>query len=91
MQLVDGGRLPFERNWFATRVAEVKATLPETARERNERLEIELEAACKTMSAKWHEDEINTLYEMAEAYTLEQIAFRLKKRGYCRTQASDLS
>ncbi|BAZ48826.1 hypothetical protein NIES4103_14360 [Nostoc sp. NIES-4103] len=47
VQLNDGGRLPFERNWFATRVAEVKATLPETARERNERLEIELETACK--------------------------------------------
>ncbi|RCJ40896.1 hypothetical protein A6770_37105 [Nostoc minutum NIES-26] len=46
VQLVDGGRLPFERNWFATRVQEVKATLPETPRERNERLSAELEAAC---------------------------------------------
>ncbi|MHC5863045.1 MAG: hypothetical protein ACYTXK_39895, partial [Nostoc sp.] len=38
VQFVEGGRLPFDRNWFATRVAEVKATLPETPRERNERL-----------------------------------------------------
>ncbi|WP_242054090.1 hypothetical protein [Nostoc sp. FACHB-888] len=30
VQFVEGGRLPFDRNWFATRVAEVKATLPET-------------------------------------------------------------
>ncbi|MEA5504338.1 hypothetical protein VB735_14690 [Halotia wernerae UHCC 0503] len=46
VQFVDGGRLPFDRNWFATRVAQVKATLPETPRERNERLSNELEAAC---------------------------------------------
>jgi hypothetical protein len=46
VQLVDGGRLPFDRNWFATRVALVKATLPETPREQNERLAAELEAAC---------------------------------------------
>lgn len=47
VQLKDGGRLPFDRNWFATRVAEVKATLPETPRERNERLSEELETACQ--------------------------------------------
>ncbi|MCC5640456.1 hypothetical protein LC593_32440 [Nostoc sp. CHAB 5844] len=47
VQLVDGGRLPFERNWFYTRVQEVKATLPETPRERNDRLSDELEAACQ--------------------------------------------
>ncbi len=46
VQLVDGGRLPFDRNWFATRVAQVKATLPETPRERNERLSDELEKTC---------------------------------------------
>ncbi|MBD2510032.1 hypothetical protein H6G91_22500 [Nostoc muscorum FACHB-395] len=46
VQFVEGGRLPFERDWFATRVAEVKATLPETPRERNERLSDELEKAC---------------------------------------------
>jgi|GEM_PF-918178 hypothetical protein len=46
VQLVGGGRLPFDRDWFATRVAEVKATLPETPRERNERLSNELEKAC---------------------------------------------
>ncbi|MHC5771188.1 MAG: hypothetical protein ACYTXI_37625 [Nostoc sp.] len=46
VQLVGGGRLPFDRNWFATRVAEVKATLPETPLERNERLSDELEKAC---------------------------------------------
>lgn len=47
VQLVDGGRLPFDRDWFATRVAQVKATLPETPRERNDRLSDELETACK--------------------------------------------
>ena len=46
VQLVEGGKLPFDRNWFATRVAEVKATLPETPKERNERLSDELEEAC---------------------------------------------
>ncbi|MBW4458591.1 MAG: hypothetical protein KME55_41900 [Nostoc indistinguendum CM1-VF10] len=46
VQLVGGGRLPFDRDWFATRVAQVKATLPETPRERNERLSDELEKAC---------------------------------------------
>lgn len=46
VQLVGGGRLPFDRDWFATRVAEVKATLPETPLERNERLSDELEEAC---------------------------------------------
>jgi hypothetical protein len=46
VQLVGGGRLPFDRDWFATRVAEVKATLLETPRERNERLSDELEKAC---------------------------------------------
>lgn len=38
------------------------------------------------MSVKWHENELNTLYEMAEAYTVKQIAFRLKRRGYYRTE-----
>ncbi|MBE9211058.1 hypothetical protein IQ244_32155 [Nostoc sp. LEGE 06077] len=47
VQLVNGGRLAFERDWFASRVAEVKATLPETPRERNERLSEKLETACK--------------------------------------------
>ncbi|WP_322700496.1 hypothetical protein [Nostoc sp. DedQUE08] len=46
VQLVGGGRLPFDRNWFATRVAEVKVTLSETPLERNERLSDELETAC---------------------------------------------
>ncbi|MBD2459209.1 hypothetical protein H6G80_34880 [Nostoc sp. FACHB-87] len=47
VQLVGGGRLPFDRNWFSKRVAEVKATLPETPRERNDRLSEELETACQ--------------------------------------------
>lgn len=47
VQLKDGGRLPFERNCFAARVQEVKATLPETPRERNDRLSEELETACQ--------------------------------------------
>lgn len=47
VQFVDGGRLPFDRDWFYTRVQEVKATLPETPRERNDRLSEELETACK--------------------------------------------
>ncbi|WP_334705370.1 hypothetical protein [Nostoc sp.] len=46
VQFVEGGRLPFDRNCFAARVAEVKATLPETPRERNERLSNELKKAC---------------------------------------------
>ncbi|MBC1224062.1 hypothetical protein GNF10_27970 [Nostoc sp. UCD121] len=46
VQFFDGGRLPFDRNWFAKRVTEVKATLPETPLERNERLSDELEKAC---------------------------------------------
>ncbi len=46
VQFVEGGRLPFDRNWFAKRVAEVKATLPESPLERNERLSDELEKAC---------------------------------------------
>jgi hypothetical protein len=53
VQLNNGGRLPFERDWFSVRVAEVKATLPETPRERNERLSAELEAAC-TKFGLWH-------------------------------------
>ncbi|MBD2248589.1 hypothetical protein [Nostoc sp. FACHB-888] len=59
VQLVGGGRLPFDRNWFATRVAEVKATLPETPLERNERLSDELEKAC-TVFGLYH-GEINWL------------------------------
>ncbi|MBD2473178.1 hypothetical protein H6G90_37290 [Nostoc sp. FACHB-145] len=47
VQLVDGGRLAFGRDWFATRVQEVKANLPETPSERNERLSEELETACQ--------------------------------------------
>ncbi|MHC5914252.1 MAG: hypothetical protein ACYTXE_25390 [Nostoc sp.] len=46
VRFVNGSCLPFDRNWFATRVAEVKATLLETPRERNERLSDELEKAC---------------------------------------------
>ncbi|WZF21453.1 hypothetical protein WKK05_37485 (plasmid) [Nostoc sp. UHCC 0302] len=46
VRFLDGGCLPFDRNWFAKRVAEVKATLPETPLERNEHLSDELEAAC---------------------------------------------
>lgn len=49
VQLVGSGRLPLDRNWFATRVAEVKATLPETPLERNERLSDELETACTAL------------------------------------------
>ncbi|MBN3923126.1 MAG: hypothetical protein HWQ37_08195 [Nostoc sp. NMS4] len=37
------------------------------------------------MCARWAEQEIETLHEMAEMYSLEQIAFRLKRRGYYRT------
>jgi hypothetical protein len=46
VQFVDGGRLAFDRNWFAKRVQQVKATLEETLRERNDRLAVELEQAC---------------------------------------------
>ncbi|RCJ24032.1 hypothetical protein A6770_28715 [Nostoc minutum NIES-26] len=47
VQFFDDGRLPFDRDWFASRVAEVKATLPETPLERNERLSEELETVCR--------------------------------------------
>ncbi|MEH2294019.1 hypothetical protein [Nostoc sp.] len=66
VQLVDGGRLPFDRNWFATRVAEVKATLPETPRERNARLSDELEKAC-TAFGLYH-GEINWLSFSTKLY-----------------------
>nr|WP_322708716.1 hypothetical protein [Nostoc sp. ChiSLP03a]MDZ8209828.1 hypothetical protein [Nostoc sp. ChiSLP03a] len=46
VQFFDGGRLPFDRDWFGKRVQQVKATLPETPLERNERLSDELETAC---------------------------------------------
>jgi hypothetical protein len=46
VQFVNGGRLAFNRDWFVTRVVEVKTTLPETPRERNKRLSDELEKAC---------------------------------------------
>ncbi|MEH2002694.1 MAG: hypothetical protein V7L00_28845 [Nostoc sp.] len=59
VQLVGGGRLPFDRDWFATRVAQVKATLPETPRERNERLSDELEKACAVFGL--YHGEINWL------------------------------
>ncbi|MBD2459214.1 hypothetical protein H6G80_34905 [Nostoc sp. FACHB-87] len=38
------------------------------------------------MSIKWSEPELTTLYEMAETHTVKQIAFRLKRRGYKRTE-----
>nr|WP_322714601.1 hypothetical protein [Nostoc sp. ChiSLP03a]MDZ8215854.1 hypothetical protein [Nostoc sp. ChiSLP03a] len=66
VQLVGGGRLPFDRNWFATRVAEVKATLPETPLERNERLSDELEKAC-TAFGLYH-GEINWLSFSTKLY-----------------------
>jgi hypothetical protein len=49
VQLSDSGRLPFDKNWFASRVAEVKPTIaePETPRQRNDRLSDELEEACR--------------------------------------------
>ncbi|MBW4456800.1 MAG: hypothetical protein KME55_31260 [Nostoc indistinguendum CM1-VF10] len=66
VQLVGGGRLPFDRDWFAKRVAEVKATLPETAVERNERLSEELEKAC-TVFGLYH-GEINWLSFSTKLY-----------------------
>ncbi|WP_193200207.1 hypothetical protein [Nostoc sp. MG11] len=46
VQFLDGGRLAFDRDWFATRVASVKTTLPETPLERNKRLHEELSIVC---------------------------------------------
>ncbi|BCL40062.1 hypothetical protein [Nostoc sp. MS1] len=48
IQLTDGGRLPFERNWFAQRVAEEKTSLDaqESLHRQNQRLEAELKQAC---------------------------------------------
>ncbi|MEJ6486955.1 hypothetical protein N0Y54_37825 [Nostoc punctiforme UO1] len=53
VRFVNGSCLPFDRDWFAKRVAEVKATLPETPLERNERLSDELEKACVKFNL-WH-------------------------------------
>ncbi|WP_414569401.1 hypothetical protein [Nostoc sp. CCY 9925] len=49
VQIKSGGRLPFDKNWFAARVAQVKPTIaePETPRQRNDRLSDELEQACR--------------------------------------------
>ncbi|MBW4456825.1 MAG: hypothetical protein KME55_31420 [Nostoc indistinguendum CM1-VF10] len=66
VQFVEGGRLPFDRNWFAKRVAEVKATLPETPLQRNERLSEELEKAC-TVFGLYH-GEINWLSFSTKLY-----------------------
>ncbi|MBG1264128.1 hypothetical protein [Nostoc commune] len=66
VQFVEGGRLPFDRDWFATRVAQVKATLPETPRERNERLSDELEKAC-TVFGLYH-GEVNWLSFSTKLY-----------------------
>ncbi|MCC5640583.1 hypothetical protein LC593_33085 [Nostoc sp. CHAB 5844] len=38
------------------------------------------------MCIRWSEPELATLYEMAETHTIKQIAFRLKRRGYTRTE-----
>jgi hypothetical protein len=53
VRFINGSCLPFDRDWFAKRVAEVKATLPETPLERNERLSDELEEACVKFNL-WH-------------------------------------
>jgi len=66
VQFVDNGRLAFDRDWFATRVAEVKATLPETPRERNQRLESELKEAC-TVFGLYH-GEIDYLVFSTKVY-----------------------
>ncbi|BAT56591.1 unknown protein (plasmid) [Nostoc sp. NIES-3756] len=48
VQLQDGGRLPFDRNWFAQRVAQEKTSLDaqENLHRQNQRLEDELNQAC---------------------------------------------
>lgn len=48
VQLQDGGRLPFDRNWFAQRVAKEKTSLEaqESLHRQNQRLETELNQAC---------------------------------------------
>lgn len=48
VQLTDGGWLPFDRNWFAARVADEKASVEaqENLHKRNQILEAELKQAC---------------------------------------------
>ncbi|WP_414756516.1 hypothetical protein [Anabaena sp. CCY 9910] len=48
VQLQDGGRLAFDRNWFAQRVAQEKTSLDaqENLHRHNQRLEAELNQAC---------------------------------------------
>ncbi|MBD2505074.1 MerR family transcriptional regulator [Anabaena azotica] len=38
------------------------------------------------MYRRWTEAELITLEQMAETYTVKQIAFRLKRRGYYRSE-----
>ncbi|HEY9803988.1 MAG TPA: hypothetical protein V6D25_26870 [Leptolyngbyaceae cyanobacterium] len=38
------------------------------------------------MRIKWTEKELDILEEMAEMFTVKQIAFRLKRRGYYRSE-----
>lgn len=38
------------------------------------------------MRIRWTKEELATLEEMAEMFTVKQIAFRLKRRGYYRTE-----
>ncbi|MBD2683393.1 MULTISPECIES: hypothetical protein [Nostoc] len=68
VQLSDSGRLPFDRTWFASRVAEVKPTIaePETPRQRNERLYDELEKACSKFSL--YHNQVNWLSFSAKVY-----------------------
>ncbi|BAB78120.1 hypothetical protein ACN23B_27110 (plasmid) [Anabaena sp. FACHB-709] len=48
VQLQDGGRLPFDKNWFAQRVAQEKTSLDaqESLHRHNQKLETELNQAC---------------------------------------------
>ncbi|WP_341531402.1 helix-turn-helix domain-containing protein (plasmid) [Nostoc sp. UHCC 0302] len=40
------------------------------------------------MTRKWTEKELDTLDIMSEAYTVKQIAYRLKRQGFHRTPAA---
>lgn len=55
--MTDGGWLPFDRNWFAQRVAEEKLSLEaqENLHRRNQELEAELKQACKEQGLNYGE------------------------------------
>ncbi|MBD2505688.1 hypothetical protein [Anabaena azotica] len=68
VQLTNGGWLPFDRNWFAARVAEEKLSLEaqENLHRRNQELEAELKQACKEQGLNY--GEVDYLFFSTKVY-----------------------